>query len=372
MAVKSNLSEITSLAFLGANFSPGRGVGDYTLRLSASLTEAGHQCILLNRHQQSWPDFVKTARDKITAHNSKWVVLQFVAYSWGWQGLINKTVMAGLREICAGHRVAIYFHELWIGEEAGASIQHRIIGFLQRRSILQLLHSLAPQRVITSNAVYQAMLTREGYETSILPLPGNLPLPTDKEKTEAQSWLASREITDDKEAYTIGTIFGTIHREWIAGPALTEWVAHVESQGKKAILLTLGIHGPEGKQQLNSLKALLPSLRVVTAGRLSSGLIAAFLSRTDIAFATSPWALIGKSGTVAAFRDFGIPVVVPRDNWKWRRGPTPRPSATPDLQPWTPGFDWTSVLVSKKSVNLSIDRASEELLAVLNGEGGRQ
>ncbi len=371
MAANTNLSAPTSLAFLGANFSSGKGVGDYTHRLSASLTNSGHQCIVLDRRQESWPNFVKTARARIAAQNSQWVVLQFVAYSWGWQGVINKTVMSGLREICAGYQVAIYFHELWIGEEVGASIRHRLIGSLQRRRILKLLHTLAPTRIMTSNAVYQAMLEREGYQTSVLPLSGNLPLPTENEKAEANAWLKTHaSFLANKNQQTVGVIFGTIHPEWAAGPAMVEWVSYVESQGKNAILLTLGIHGPEGGPLLDALRSLLPSLKIITAGRLSSGVIAALLLEADIAFATSPWTLIGKSGTAAAFRDFGIPVVVPRDNWKWRRGPTPRPTATPDLQPWAPGFDWVSSLSSKKSVALSFNRAGEELLAVLSNNEG--
>ncbi len=373
MTATSTQSGTISLAFLGANFSSGGGVGDYTRRLSTSLVDAGHQCVVLDRNQETWPDFVQTARASIAAQNSTWVVLQFVCYSWGWQGVINQTVMAGLREICTGHQVAVYFHELWIGEEKGASIRHRLIGSLQRRSILKLLHQLAPRRVITSNAVYQTMLAREGYPTSILPLPGNLPFPTEIEKNEADSWLKTHaSFRNDQDEHIIGVIFGTIHRKWDARPAMAEWVSHVESQGKKAILFTLGAHGPEGEHLLDSLGSRLPSLKIITTGRLSSGLIAAFLLKSDIAFATTPWALIGKSGTVAAFRDFGIPVVVPRDNWQWRRGPPPRPSATPDLQPWSPRFDWASALASKKNVALSINRIGEELVAVLNDNEGNR
>jgi hypothetical protein len=57
--------------------------------------------------------------------------------------------------------------------------------------------------------------------------------------------------------------------------------------------------------------------------------ISRLLQNLDFGIATHPWALAGKSGAVAALLDHGLPVVVPRDDWKLRRNPVPVPAIDP-------------------------------------------
>jgi hypothetical protein len=68
----------------------------------------------------------------------------------------------------------------------------------------------------------------------------------------------------------------------------------------------------------------VPMLRL---GEQPAGRISELLNSVDFGIATSPLALIGKSATVAAMFDHGLPVVVNRDDCRW-----PAPKTTDDRE----------------------------------------
>jgi hypothetical protein len=55
--------------------------------------------------------------------------------------------------------------------------------------------------------------------------------------------------------------------------------------------------------------------------------VSAFLQGVDLGIATTPWEIIGKSATAAAMVDHGLPVIVSRDDVRFRvpSEPTPEP-----------------------------------------------
>jgi hypothetical protein len=53
-------------------------------------------------------------------------------------------------------------------------------------------------------------------------------------------------------------------------------------------------------------------------GEQSAADISQLLQNADFGIATSPWQLIGKSGSAAAMLDHGLPVIVNRDDWHLR------------------------------------------------------
>jgi hypothetical protein len=63
----------------------------------------------------------------------------------------------------------------------------------------------------------------------------------------------------------------------------------------------------------------VPMLRL---GEQPAGRISELLTTVDFGIATTPLALVGKSATVAAMFDHGLPVVVNRDDCRWPAPPT--------------------------------------------------
>ena len=96
---------------------------------------------------------------------------------------------------------------------------------------------------------------------------------------------------------------------------------------------------------------------------------AGLLAECDLGVATSPWALIGKSGSVAAFLEAGLPVVVTRGEWRRRRGGTPEPEAHPLLFKWTGagGADWGRWLSARRGAEPRLEATADAWLQRLGG-----
>jgi hypothetical protein len=121
-------------------------------------------------------------------------------------------------------------------------------------------------------------------------------------------------------------LFGTINPQWSAERLL----AACAGGEKKPVILSIGRIGDGGAEMLRQTQER-NGVRCIDLGEQPSARISQFFQEIDLGVATSPWALIGKSGSVAAMLEHGLPVVVPRDDWKLRVGPTPEPTAHPLL-----------------------------------------
>lgn len=298
------------------------GVADHARLLSSELSALGVPTVAVT------PESI--------THPPAWIGLHFVCYAWARRGILRRNDIARVKSLCAGSRVAVYLHELWIGESVAEPFKHRIIGLLQKRGVTRLLCEIAPAKLFTSTPVYQAMLKTAGFEAEVLPLPGNIPPANAAEMQSAREWLGQHDIQPGTNI-ALAAVFGTIHPEWRPVEALREWTKACRAHGRQPILLTIGRHGPAGEANLSHLQAAIAGLSILSAGEQSPALVAGLLACCDFGWATSPWALIGKSGSAAAFLESGLPVVVTRNDWRWRRGDTPAPQGHPQLHLWTPG-----------------------------------
>jgi hypothetical protein len=293
------------IAFVTSCLEPARdGVGDYTTLLAQECARRGHivTCLALNdpfvtraveseglarfSSHSPWPDRTERARAALEAFAPDWISLQFVCYGFhprGFSGNINHLLKAML----AGWPLQIFFHELWLGENCGAPWKEWAIGWVQRRGVLAMLRSLAPRVVQTSNDAYVHLLGRRGIRASRLPLFGPLPLPA---ATTAK----------DPGALTLG-FFGTLHPIWPPEPLLSQ-LAHAGHIGTGEALWSRMERDYAGIFTFRRLGELPPQE------------IANFFASCDFGVATTPWAIIGKSASVAAMIDAGLPVIVNRDD----------------------------------------------------------
>ena len=340
------------------------GVADHVALLAKALAERG---VTVAQADQNGDlrHFLTTSSE---GAQETWVALHFVAYGWSKNGILKRNDIERLRLMCAGCRVAIYLHELWIGAAAGASIKQRVIGILQRRGLLRLFSALRPARLFTSNPVYQTILAREGFEAPVLPLPGNIPVPSAADRAQARALLSEAGINRESP-HEIGAIFGLIHPEWDARAAIAEWIAHSSPRGRRAAIIAVGRHGPAGSEKMAAIRAQFPELRFAIFGERPAHLIAGLLAESSLGFATTPWSLIGKSGTAAAFLEAGLPVLVTRDDWRWRQGATPSPIPHPRLKKWpaTSQFAWDQFLASRGAPEPGISQCADAWLRLISG-----
>ncbi|HWB61831.1 MAG TPA: hypothetical protein VG733_20280 [Chthoniobacteraceae bacterium] len=307
------------IAFLCNCLAPGRdGVGDYTAMLAGECERRGHEARMIALNDPhvdelsvapgemrlspalSWNARVERAADMVSLFDPDFVSVQFVCYGFHPRG-IDFGLAGRLREIADGRAVQMMFHELWIGAGKGAGLKERFTGALQRVCVKRALGALNVRAVHASNTAYVAMLKGRGIDAEVLPLFGAIPVP------EAQ--LPARAADG---ALALG-IFGSLHPVWPPQPLMTLLL----NTGRKIVISHIGGMGAGGVALWEKMERDFAGvIEFRKLGEQPPERIAEFF-RTEINFgiATTPWELIGKSASVAAMLEHGLPVIVNRDDW---------------------------------------------------------
>lgn len=305
------------------------GVGDYTTLLAEECGRRGHAVARLALNDshiaeetemegllrlpsaQPWSIRLSRARQWLDAFAPDFISLQFVNYGFHPRGFAIRTA-ARLRELFSGWPVQVFLHELWIGGETGASWKHRVLGGWQRRGVLSLLRPLEVRVIHTSNAAYVRRLERQGLAAKRLPLFGSLPLPTESHREKGDTLTFA--------------LFGTLHPIWPAEPLF----AHLRALNRPIEIVHAGNMGAGEALWSRLESAYGATFRFRRLSRLSPPALADFFARADFGVATTPWAIIGKSASVAAMLDCGLPVIVNRDDVHYSGVPE-EPGDTPLL-----------------------------------------
>lgn len=302
------------IAFVTSCLEPAcDGVGDYTTLLAEECARRGHTVarlalndarlaetldtpgVLRFPHTLPWPDRLSRARQWLEAFAPEWISLQFVNYGFHPRGFAGATA-GRMRSLFAGWPVQVFLHELWVGEELGAPWKHRAIGWWQRRGVLELLRTLDVRLIHTSNETYVHLLARHGLTARRLPLFGSLPLP-------------SEDISRPEDILTFA-FFGTLHPVWPPEPLFSQ----LRALNKPVELVHAGNIGA-GETLWRELESRYRAdFQFRRLGRLEPQALADFFAAASFGVATTPWALIGKSASVAAMLDCGLPVIVNRDD----------------------------------------------------------
>jgi hypothetical protein len=350
------------IAFLTTCLEPGKdGVGDYTRDLAAACVRLGHSCTLLAVNDRyvdeirkesqtardmeiealrlpalaSWTGRAWAAKQWLARRPPDWLSLQFVPYGFHPKGLVG-----GLDERLAplaatARHVHVMLHELWIGAERGASLKHRMVGFLQRRGVTSLVRRLSPGVIHTTNDAYRSLSEAVGIRAKLLPLCGSIPIAT---HTDPQ-WLETEflklgvpaaHVKPREECWWFG-MFGSLHPEWAPEPVFSHIAEAASRAHRRVVVSAIGRQGA-GTPLWRSLQERYGSRFAFAAlGERSPREVSMFLQGLDYGIATTPWQLIGKSATVAAMVDHGLPVIVSRDDVRLRLSQEPRSSAEPLL-----------------------------------------
>jgi hypothetical protein len=204
-----------------------------------------------------------------------------------------------LRRIIGQLQAHVMCHEIWIGAEAGASLAHRVTGAAQRAVMRRIFQSLRPARVWTSNAVYAALLRRAGVEADVLPLFGSIP-------------VTGVEAPREAGVAKFG-LFGELHPVWPPEPLL----ARLRGLGRRVEIAHIGQIGRGDSLWWQMERRHGEEFGFKRYGEQPPERISQFLMEMDFGIATSPLALLGKSGTAAAMLEHGLPVIANRDDVRY-------------------------------------------------------
>ncbi len=236
----------------------------------------------------------------------------FSPYQFDLRGVVSRALVE-LPEMIQGMTASILFHETWIGDQETDGFWTRLVGFTQRRLVQMLVHDLRPIKLYSTNPVYCHMLESYDIKTVIVPHCGNVPV----QQTDARAWLpqalarAGAAVGPDglKDFFLIG-LFGSLYDGLELPRLLPSFEAVARRKGKRPLIASIGIMGnrSEGARWH---KTYGEQFGLVDLGPTTTLRISQFLNCLDLGVATTPIALVGKSGTAAAFVEHGIPLLVP-------------------------------------------------------------
>jgi hypothetical protein len=258
-----------------------------------------------------------------------WISLQFAPYGFNDKGIVWN-LAAALRALVAGRPLQVMLHELWIGEAELAPAKDRMVGLVQRHFILRMLRILRPAAVNTSNEAYIAMLGRAGIHASLLPLFGNVPVAQPPPGGALPEELLEAGVPTGpagRGGWWVVILFGSIHPEWV--PEAILGILHQASRraGKRICIVSVGRVQGAGEAIWNKMsRDYCSKMLFVKAGEQPAARLSLFLRAADFAIATSPWQLIGKSGSATAMLEHGVPVIVTRDDVRIRTGSFAEPA----------------------------------------------
>jgi hypothetical protein len=324
------------ITFLTGSLEQGKdGVGDYTRLLAHECASRGvaSQVIALADRYASHPESdssatsletlrlgyrspwfarLASAGSRIRRWSPHWVSLQFVPYSFHRWGIATRLVN-GMSELAGPAKLHAMLHEIWTG---GSSWPQRVIGASQRHCVLKLCRQ-AGAVVHTSNETYQRILAEHAVNARVLPLFGSLPIAD----SDADAWLPAAlveagfgDVTANRQYWWLVAIFGTLHPVWQPEPLMQRLRAAAEASGKRVALISIGRLGPGEdlwRDMQRNYAAQMPMLRL---GEQPDTRISQLLNSVDFGIATSPYSLIGKSATIAAMLEHGVPVIVNRED----------------------------------------------------------
>jgi hypothetical protein len=252
-----------------------------------------------------------------------WLSLQYVAFGYQKKGLPIGLARA-LMSLAPTGQWQIMIHEIWVGAFVGAPIKLRILGKIQQIILRHLLRVLRPAVICTQTVTHQRFLAKWGHSVKLLPLFGNIPvLTSEKVEVSSCSLLAPRLLqgampVSKSEAPMVAVLFGVIHPEWSPEPFISRWIEALEGSRRRPVLLLIGSCGQSDAQLRKLFSRYRERLTIKLYGKLSEQQVSQVLETAHFGLATTPWHLIGKSGSAAAMRDHGLTVVVCRDDWRPR------------------------------------------------------
>jgi len=316
------------IVFICSCLEPGRdGVGDYTRRLACELIKQGHDLAAISINDEYIDDTVTALQQNedvevqvlrlpasqpltkrlndaklyIDKFNPDWLSFQFVIFGYHPKGLplwLNKFALLG-----KGRKVHIMFHELWLGTEINASKKHFLWGKLQRYLISSLITKLKPTVIHTHTQLYIQQLSGIGVQSKHLSLFGNIPVMGNK---------VPKSFKEDRSINMI--LFGHIHPNTPTEKFALEVAEYVKRHQFGSSFTLVGNNGAETEYWIKQFEN--SGIKVNVLGEQSASNVSKAIANANIGISTTPAALLGKSGSVAAMREHGLPVICVPSAWE--------------------------------------------------------
>jgi len=314
------------IVFLCGSLEPGRdGVGDYSRRLASELIRKQHEVAIVALNDRKITAVYQGtqasneinvpvlrlpaamderkrfdyAGDFIKQFGPDWVSLQYVPFSFEKRGL-PFSFSNHLKRIDGNFRWHIMFHELWVGLYGYSNFKLKVMGFLQKLIIKQMLSALRPESVTTSIGIYKKNLGWK--DVNLIPLFSNIPIVT------------PHPMQSDRSGNITAIHFGTFTSSLEDYKRQIDFLTAIgEKTGKTVCLQVIGDGGAHKEKALEISRQLLGKENVVDCGFQSEESVSGYMQKADIGISRADYALFGKSGSSMAMLEHGLPVLLRGD-----------------------------------------------------------
>ncbi len=320
------------LTFICGGLEPGtNGVGDHVALLAGELARGGRRVSLLAYADKAVETPVcetrrlggqdvaclrlpaarpgaqrlAAARAFLDERAPGTVSLHYVCFAFDPRGLPLRE-NGRLTRLLAGHRTHLMMHELWVGLDDEAPVKLRLLGSVQRLLIAGFLARTPVEALDTSIPVFQRELARLGHRAGRLPIFANLPRTAGPEAGWFEAELATQGLPRETLRFVA---FGSLPDSGPPERLFARIEAWAAERGRPACVLALGRLGPGGAL-LPAWRERFPALRFLDFGPQPGERIVDALEAADYGFSTFPLWVAGKSGSMAAALERGLPLVV--------------------------------------------------------------
>ncbi|WP_216909538.1 hypothetical protein [Synechococcus sp. CCY 0621] len=259
----------------------------------------------------SWRHRLSVIQSTLEKQSVQWISLQYVPHAYSIKGA-PVLLPCFLKFLKGNHRWHVMFHELWGVKRNQRPVIRSLVITLQR-GILMALNRVLPISVAhTSNNQWRHQLAGVGVTAHILPLISNIPVfPIDS--SARGELLSNFGIAELDSRVLILTFFGSIRLDW-ASMGLVDRVQNMlcRSPWSTAIFISVGRAGSFGEHILRRMEDKASrQCHFIRLGELLPEQISQTLHMSDVGISMNDIEQVGKSSSVAAMVDHGLPVILP-------------------------------------------------------------
>ena len=266
------------------------GITDYLDLLSKELEKQGHQ--ILVQTINSPEDFGTFSMDLSAIDLCS---IQFSPYGFSCNG-ISGPYLNSFANALSRKKTHLVFHEIWIGAYPKAKIKEKVWGWRQKREILKFVKLLNPSVAFGTNSAAIDRLRREGIHAQYLYLFGNIPYSPMPADSKNESFRVA----------FFGTAYENFPYELLA--------TRLNRITKQKIELRI-IGRQRDSMGLNKIRSMAQrhEFKISMTNELPPAKISNELQNCSFGVSTTPYDVLGKSGSTTAMLEHRLPVLAYND-----------------------------------------------------------
>jgi hypothetical protein len=313
------------ILIIAPNFQPERcGISDYVSVLNVYLRNSGCKSVFILSLSDRFINEVvqeddymriplkyaynlrrKLVKEIVLQFSPTHVLFNFVPYGFSVKGL--PFWLSRYKKVFpAPIRVSFIMHELWTGDHDAYNGKVKLLGAVQQKLIVHLLHGFKPYSIVTTSPYTTQLLLQHGFSSTACRVFCNIVASSNSDEVP----IHIRNLMERGGGINV-VFFGSITNDSTCKDIMLCLKQLKDANKRNLNIIATGSLKTTDNNLWAQLKAnAFNGLSVYETGHLSPEGIAWVLAQADIGLSTYPIELWSKSGGIAAMLGHGLPVVV--------------------------------------------------------------